>query len=513
MKMRSKARTLIGLRWRMALACMAGLVVVACHGHEEEHDGERAAAAERGGGGAVTLWTGKTELFMEYPALLVGEPAKLLVHLTALADFAPIRAGEVTFVFRAPAGGEPIEVIQQTPRSPGIYGPVVTLPRPGRWNLRIVVDSPQLENVLEVSGLPVYATPSDLPEAEPGSNDGIPFLKEQQWQTPGFRTAFAVAGTLPAGIDVPGEIVPAAGRYAEVSAPVAGLVDAETASRAPAPGERVEKGAVLAVLTPALGENGSAVAAARAELRESQHDYARAKRLLEVEAVPERRVEEARIRLDAARETMAGFTGGGSVAADGRVTLRAPIAGVVAQRSLSPGSRVAAGDRLFALVDASLVWLRAHVPVADAPRIAADAGASFRLEGGGASGETSRTIAVGSMVDRATRSVPVLYEVANPDGVLKIGAHGRVFVRTGEVAEGVVVPDSVLLEEDGRSIAYVQTEGELFERREVGTGPRTSDQVLILSGISPGERVVTGAAYQVRLASLSTAVPAHGHEH
>ena len=36
---------------------------------------------------------------------------------------------------------------------------------------------------------------------------------------------------------------------------------------------------------------------------------------------------------------------------------------------------------------------------------------------------------------------------------------------------------------------------------------------LVLSGIEEGERVVTGAAYQVRLASLSTAVPAHGHEH
>lgn len=509
--MRRDTRKVSGLRWLAALTLAASLLAVGCHGHE--HDGEHAAEEELGGGGAVTVWTEKTELFMEYPALLVGEPAKLLVHLTALSDFAPIRSGKVSFVFRARAGGEPVEVAQETPRSPGIYGPVVTLPRPGRWDLRIVVDSPQLEDVLEVSGLPVYATPADLREAEPESGDGIAFLKEQQWQTPGFRTVFAEAGALPAGIEVPGEIVPAAGRYAEVSAPVPGLVDTETATRAPAPGERVEKGAVLAVLTPALGESGSAVAAARAELREAEYDHERAKRLLEVEAVPERRVEEARIRLDAAREAMAGFWGGENVASDGRITLRAPIAGVVAKRNLSPGSRVAAGDRLFAVVDATVVWLRAHVPAADAPRIDADAGASFTLEGGGASGETSRAIAVGSMVDPATRSVPVLYEVANPNGVIKIGAHAQVFVRTGEVAEGVVVPNSALLEEDGRPIAYVQTEGELFERREVATGPRASDQVLILNGISPGERVVAGAAYQVRLASLSTAVPAHGHEH
>jgi RND family efflux transporter MFP subunit len=224
-------------------------------------------------------------------------------------------------------------------------------------------------------------------------------------------------------------------------------------------------------------------------------------------------VDEARIRLDAAREAMAGLSGGGSVAADGRVTLRSPIAGVVARRDLAPGSRVEAGALLLSIVDPSVVWLRAHVPVADAPRIQGDAGASFSLDGSGGSAETTRTVAVGSMVDPATRSVPVLYEVENPNGSIKVGAHVRATVRTGEAEEGVVIPDSAVLEEDGRPIAYVQAEGERFERRELVLGPRAEGRVLVRSGIDPGERVVTGAAYQVRLASLSTTVPAHGHGH
>ena len=509
--MRKEDRTTVAVRTALVVMLVAGLAAAGCHGHE--HENGHAAEEELPGGAAVTLWTDKTELFMEYPALLVGEPAKLLVHLTALSDFAPLRSGEVTLRFEPEGGGDAVEVVQETPRSPGIYGPVVTLPAAGRWDLQLRVESPQVEDVLVVADLPVYASRADLPEPEPEGDDAIAFLKEQQWKTPGFRTAFAEAGSLPAGIQAPGEIVPAAGRYAEIGAPVAGLVDPEGASVAPAPGERVEKGQLLAVLTPALGESGSVVAAARAELREAEHDYDRAKRLLEVEAVPERRVEEARIRLDAARETLAGLTGGGLVAADGRIRLRAPIAGVVAQRDLAPGSRVAAGDRLFTIVDPTVVWLRAHVPAAEAPKIRADAGATFVLEGGGARGEASRTVAVGSMVDAATRTVPVLYEVENPKGTIKVGAHARVTVHTGERAEGVVIPDSAVLEEDGRPIAYVQPEGEAFERRELVLGPRAGDRVLVRQGIAAGERVVTGAAYQVRLASLSTAVPAHGHEH
>jgi len=495
-----------------ALILMALLATAGCHDHDHR-GGHDAAEEELPGGGAVTLWTAETELFMEYPTLLVGEPAKLLVHLTALDDFEPLRAGTLTLRFDPEEGGDPVEVLLEAPRSPGIYGPVVTLPSAGRWNLQLTIESPQVQEVLLVPGLLAYAGRAELPAAEPEPDDGISFLKEQQWQTPGFRTAFAEAGSLPSGIEAPGEIASAAGRYAEVSAPVAGLVDPDGASVAPAPGERVEKGQVLAVLTPALGESGSAVAAARAELREAEHDYARARRLLEVEAVPERRVEEARIRLDAARETVAGFTGGGVVAEDGRITLYAPITGVVARRDLSPGRHVTAGDRLFSIVDSSVVWLRAHVPAAEAPRIRADAGASFTLEGGGTHHETSRTVAVGSMIDPATRSVPVLYEVENPDGAIKIGAHARVVVRTGDIAEGALIPDSSLLEEDGRPIAYVQVAGERFERRELVPGPRSAGQALIFRGVSAGERVVTGAAYQVRLASLSTAVPAHGHEH
>ena len=480
------------------------LAAAGCHGHEHEN-GHASAEEALPGGGAVTLWTEKTELFVEYPALLVDEPGKLLVHLTALSDFTPLRSGKLTLRFEPEGGGATVEVVQETPRSPGIYGPVVTLPAAGRWNLRLRVESPQVEDVLVVPDLPVYASHADLPEPEPESGEGIAFLKEQQWQTPGFRTAFAAAGSLPAGIEAPGEIVPAAGHYAEIGAPVAGLVDPEGASVAPAPGERVEERELLAVLTPALGESGSAVAAARAELREAENDYDRARRLLAVEAVPERRVEESRIRLDAARETLAGLTAGGVVAADGRIRLRAPIAGVVAQRDLAPGSRVAAGDRLFTIVDPSVVWLRAHVPAAEAPRIGAEAGATFVLEGGGARGAASRTVAVGSMVDPETRTVPVLYEVENPEATIKVGAHARVTVHTGELAHGVVVPDAAVLEEDGRPVAYVQLEGESFERRELVLGPR--------AGVSPGDRMVTGAAYQVHLASLSTAVPAHGHGH
>jgi membrane fusion protein, heavy metal efflux system len=109
--------------------------------------------------------------------------------------------------------------------------------------------------------------------------------------------------------------------------------------------------------------------------------------------------------------------------------------------------------------------------------------------------------------------VPVIYEIPNIDGTIRVGANAKVSVGTGRRVTGVIVPTSAILDENGRPIAYVQPEGETFEKRELTIGGSEGGFTLVLTGIKDGERVVTGSPYQVRLASLSSAVPAHGHEH
>jgi len=496
---------------RITLALLAAALLGACnvgHTHEDE-----AASAPEPAGGAVTLWTDSTELFMEHPALIVGAPDKFAVHLTDLTDFAPLRSGRITLRFEPRGGGEPLVVTQAAPRAPGIYGPAPEFGRPGVYDLTITVESPQARDVIRVPDLRVYASAEEAPKEEGGESGGISFLKEQAWKTPGFATAFAANGRVTESFQATGQIVPAAGRMARISAPVAGVVEASGLARSPAPGQRVAKGQVLAVLTPALGEGGSAYAQARAELREAEDEHARATRLYAVEAVPQRRVHEAEIRLAAAREALAAFGGAGAARADGRIVIRAPLAGVVASRTLAPGSRVDAGAELFTVVDPSVVWLEARVPATEAARVSATSEATFRVAGSPDVREVRRTVSVGSVIDSVSRSVPVIYEVDNPDGVLKIGMAAQVAVGTGREVEGVVIPRTAVLDEDGRPVAYVQVEGESFEKRELTLGGAGGGRALVRSGIEAGERVVTGAAYQVRLASLSTSVPAHGHEH
>jgi membrane fusion protein, heavy metal efflux system len=469
-------------------------------------------AASEPAGGAITIWTDSTELFMEHPALIVGVPDKFAVHLTDVTDFAPLRSGRITLRFVPRDGGAPLVVSQDVPRAPGIYGPAPEFKRPGIYDLTILVASPQARDSIIVPGLKVFAKAEDAPREEEGGEAGIPFLKEQQWKTPGFRTAFASNGVLFASFEATGVIEPAPGRQAEVTAPIAGLVDAASVARSPTPGQRVRRGDVLAYMIPSLGEGGSAYAEARAALREAQDEYTRAKRLVEADAAPARRLHEAENRLQAAREALAGFGGGGLVSG-GRLPIRAPISGEIVRRIIALGGRLEAGAPLFTIVDPSIVSLRVNVPAAQASLITPRSGAGFTLEGSERRYETAAVLSVGSVIDPASRTLPVIYQIPNGDGSIKVGQNARVEIQTGQRIGGVIIPASAVLDEDGRPIAYVQPEGESFEKRELKLGGRQGDQVLVLEGLKAGERVVTGAAYQVRLASLSTSVPAHGHEH
>jgi membrane fusion protein, heavy metal efflux system len=501
MNRRKRLRELSGRAMPLAVA----MVMLAC-----SRSGKSESEAEPAGG-AITIWTDSTELFMEHPALIVGAPDKFAVHLTDLTDFAPLRSGRITLRFTPRDGSAPLVVSQDVPRAPGIYGPAPEFKRAGIYDLTILVASPQARDSINVPGLTVFARAEDAPREE-GGGAGISFLKEQQWKTPGFRTAFATSGELFASFEATGVIEPAPGRQAEVTAPIAGLVDAASVARSPTSGQRVRRGDILASVTPSLGEGGSAYAEARAALREAQDEYTRAKRLVEAEAAPTRRLHEAENRLQAAREALAGF-GGGGLMPGGRLPIRAPISGEVVRRSIALGGRLEAGAPLFTIVDPAIVSLRVNVPAAQAPLITPRSGAGFTVEGSERRYEAAAVLSVGSVIDPASRTLPVIYQIPNGDGSIKVGQNARVEIQTGQRVRGVVVPVTAVLDEDGRPVAYVQPEGESFEKRELKLGGRQGDRVLVLEGIKAGERVVTGAAYQVKLASLSTSVPAHGHEH
>jgi RND family efflux transporter MFP subunit len=460
-------------------------------------------------GGVVTQWTDATELFMEHPALIVGADGVFAVRLTRLSDFAALGTGPVTFHFTPRDGGEPVVVVQEEPRAPGIFGPRPVFPRAGTWDLRIEVASNDLRDTLLVPGLEVHADTARAPIAAEEADDGsIPFLKEQAWKTPGFLTAFAEIGRVQEVREVPAVLVTPTDRIARITAPIAGVLQPVTGGL-PVPGAQVREGQTIGMLTPLLGEGGSALATARAELSTAEQELARAERLVAAEAAPARRVEDARIRLAAAREALRAY--GGATTDEGRLAIRSPLAGTISEASVIAGDRVAAGDHLATVVGTGRLWLEARIPAHLAARVQRSGGVTFRL--GEEHHRTASLVAIAPTIDAATRSVTGRWLVTNIAGGLRPGALAVTLLPIEAVDSGVVIPASAVLDDDGQPIAFVQVGGESFERRVLTLGARGADRVVVREGILAGERVVSGAAIQVRLASLSTAVPTHGHEH
>jgi multidrug efflux pump subunit AcrA (membrane-fusion protein) len=124
-----------------------------------------------------------------------------------------------------------------------------------------------------------------------------------------------------------------------------------------------------------------------------------------------------------------------------------------------------------------------------------------------------RLVNIGSIVDPATRTVSVVYEMPNPEGLFRVGMFANVYLETRTAREVVAIPEGAIVMDTGRPTAYVLIDGENFQRRELVVGLRDNGFVEVKSGVTEGERVVTKGAYAIKLTSLSPASYGHGHGH
>ena len=100
---------------------------------------------------AVTLWSDRTELFMEYPALVAGENAGFAVHLTDLATYRPLGEGTATLEFES--GGQVTRFESKAPSRPGIFRVDVRLDRAGDYRAVLKVRAPKLRGSARSGGI------------------------------------------------------------------------------------------------------------------------------------------------------------------------------------------------------------------------------------------------------------------------------------------------------------------------------------------------------------------------
>jgi cobalt-zinc-cadmium efflux system membrane fusion protein len=473
---------------------------------------------------AVTIWTEKTELFMEYPPLVAGEEASFHIHLTDLSTFEPVREGEVVVRFE----GDAIQRFEvDRPSTPGIFNVTLKVPAARRYQVAVELHSAKLSDELRVGPVTVHSDQQSALAAIPADEEGATsFLKEQQW-TLDFATMKVESQARRQVVSVPATIEPRVGGSAEVRATTAGRI-ATGGGRAI--GSMVNRGAPLAELIVRNERLGEApvlkleLAQAEAALRLAQGDLARIERLAGVGAVPQRRLTEARAAQETAsarvriaeeqlRHLELSRSGQGTGEPGERVVVRAPITGVVAESSVTPGGTVEEGQLLYRIVALDRMHVVGSVPEQHLARIENATSAEIEVPGVPTPLTSTRLISVGRVVDPQKRSVPITFELAKPPSAVAVGQGVTLRLITEPRGAEVAVPANAIVDDGGQPIVFVQTGGESFERRPVRVGGPREGGFVQVEGIEAGDRIVTRGAHLVRLAALSPQTPGHGHVH
>lgn len=496
------------------------------HEHEEAKAPEREALS-------FTHFTDRTELFVEFDALAKGAESPFAAHVTRLSDFKPLASGTVTAILSE--GGAPEERFSaNAPSVPGIFRPVAKPQHAGQRRLVFEIDFDGAVSRHDLGLVTVFESEQAAIAAAPkeeAASGGIVYLKEQQWKTE-FATAPVEEGEVRGSVPANGVLRPRPDGEARVGAPAGGRFLAR--GTYPQVGMTVARNQVLGVIAPRVPTDvdpsslNLAVQRAQIAVQQAEAERVRLEALFVQEAVPERRVidakrqeQAARADLQAAQSRLAQYRGTQSATggeSGGRFEVRSPVAGTIVDVSVAPGEFVEEGRELFHVIDLSRLWLELQIPEGQIGQVPSSDSVWFQPEGFPSAFEISprsggRVVAAGGVVNPQTRTIPLIFEVQNPSRQLKSGMFVRAQVFTATTVRGIVIPLSAVVDEDGQPVAYVELEGELFERRPLKLGTRQGDRVQIVEGLKPGDRVVTRGPYNIRLQAASGAVPAHGHAH
>jgi membrane fusion protein (multidrug efflux system) len=189
-----------------------------------------------------------------------------------------------------------------------------------------------------------------------------------------------------------------------------------------------------------------------------------------------------------------------------RKTIRAPFTGTLGLRKVNLGQYLSPGDAVVPLQSLDPVYVNFDVPQQDQERAAV--GRNVRVT---TADQTNlelagKITAMDSAVDATTRNIKIQATLANPQGKLRPGMYVQTEVLLGTASPAVALPASaVSFAPYGDSVFVVtdlkNSEGQMYKgvrQQIVKLGPARGDQVAVVSGIQPGEEVVTSGVFKLR---------------
>jgi membrane fusion protein (multidrug efflux system) len=183
-----------------------------------------------------------------------------------------------------------------------------------------------------------------------------------------------------------------------------------------------------------------------------------------------------------------------------RTVVRAPVAGILDERSVEVGTMVSPGTPVARILDVDTVKIVGGVPERYAPDIARGSEVTVTLSALGGRDYRGTIDFVGSAVDAGNRTFQVEVTVPNPGFGIKPGMVADVEIARRTVENAVTVPRHAVLRREAGYVVYVavpEGDGWRAETRSVVPGASRGESVVIEQGLEPGDRVIVVGQQQV----------------
>jgi RND family efflux transporter MFP subunit len=317
--------------------------------------------------------------------------------------------------------------------------------------------------------------------------DGAVFVPKSVQRIFALRTLLAENATHKKATELPGRIIPDPNASGYVQSAVGGRLSAPSGGF-PRLGTRVKQGDILGYVTqPIQAIDASDMRQRQGELDQQisivERRSARYEQLAPSGAISRTQLEDTRLELEGLRERRASL----DRSRREPEALIAPVAGVIAEASAVAGQIVQPSSVVFNIIDPSRLWVEAlsfeSIEPSRGARASTYTGRNYDL------------IYQGTGFADRSQSVPVHFAVTGDTAGLRAGQFLTVLVTTDDAKEGVAVPrSSVVRGSNGQDFVYEHTAPERFMPRSVRTEPLDGDRVLIVSGFTPGKRIVSQGA-------------------
>ena len=178
------------------------------------------------------------------------------------------------------------------------------------------------------------------------------------------------------------------------------------------------------------------------------------------------------------------------------ITIESPASGYVTEFNALPNQYAQAEMKLYTIADLSSVWVYANVYQTDVGQLKPGTPATVTVDAYPGRNFRGRIDQILPQVDPATRTVRVRFVFDNPGLLLKPGMFVNVNIAV-PLGRQLVIPAAGVLQTGTREIAFIDHGGGYLEPREIETGPRLDDHVIVFKGLQAGDRIVSSANFLV----------------